>query len=242
MISALRFNGRSLPNKIGITSFTVSTPDMDFKTVNILERRGLIRTARKFGNRAIQFSIVLMGNSYQENLRLIRELCNWCYSPAPAQMFLPGMNSSYILCECEVYPPIDIAKTGNEFMITFRAHDPAFIDVAESRANVGSTFNISGSMPVFPTITCTASKTLSQPAWTLDSKTYIKLARTVYSGSVIVIDCEHDRVTIDGSSADEYVTVGSTTGWLLQPGAHYITGQNDASGIVTWHNANLWGA
>lgn len=237
---AMNFNGVDMPNGFGITSLTVSTPKVDTRTLDIPTRRGLIRAGGKFGNRTVQVTLVMESGTNTENIAKLGELYDWLQTDEPKPLYLPDITGAYLLAECDTYPPMDLNKPAEEFEIAFTCHQPEFISASESSAEVNSRFTIGGSLPVWPTIRQTITTAITDPMWTMDTGEIIKLSGEVGAGK-LVIDCEKEIATLDGSSVTDQVTLESELGLCLAPGVHQIIASSGAAGNIYWRNARLWG-
>lgn len=237
---ALNFNGVDLPSGFGITSLTVSTPDVDIRTLDIPARRGLIRAGGKFGNRTVQISLVMQNGTNIENIAKIGELYAWLQTDEPKPLYLPDMTGSYLLAECDTYPPLDLNNSAKAFDIAFTCHRPEFISATEYSAEVNSRFTIGGGLPIWPTIKQTIASTITDPMWTLSTGEIIQISGDVDVGE-LVIDCEKETATLDGVSITDQVTLESELGLCLTPANYQIVGSSGAAGMIYWHTAKLWG-
>lgn len=237
---ALNYNGVDLPSGFGITSLVVSTPKVDIRTLDIPTRRGLIRAGGKFGNRAVQITLVMESGTVAENVAKLGELYTWLQADEPKPLYLPDVTGAYLLAECDTYPPMDLNKPAEEFEIAFTCHRPEFISVTEYSAAMNSRFTIGGSLPTWLTIKQTITSGLTNPMWTLSTGEIIQLSGDVDAGE-LVIDCEKEIATLDGVSITDQVTLESELGLCLAPDSYQIIGSSGAGGTVYWRTAKLWG-
>lgn len=239
-MTPLKFNGNPLPSGVGITALTVSTPDIDFRTVDVPDKRGEIRAAKKMGKRVIQITLALLGDSVAENVNILRELNDWCYSYEPAPLYLPSCPNHYINAECDTFPPYDLAKLGGECQIAFSAHDPAFLKSQRSYASCnGSAFRVDTKLDVYPTIEQTITETITNAGWVIDTNKSITINGDIEAG-LLVIDCEKEAVTLDGVDITDQVTLASTLGFKLTRGQHTVITYNGAGGYIYWRDALLY--
>lgn len=236
-MNTIVFNGKPMPERVGITSFVVSTPTVSFRSIDIPMRRGQTRAGRKYGGRAIQAFVVLTGTGLEDNLDIVRELTEWLQTDEPAPLFLPDQPNAYIMAECDTFPPLDLGHMDTEVQIAWTCHNPDFVEVIERTAKVGREFVVGGTLEVFPTITWEISADVENPSWMLDDKPLLTLDGSLSAGR-LVIDCEREKVTLDGEDITQMATLESTIGITLAPGKHRLTGDG---GVVHWHNATLWG-
>lgn len=238
---ALTFNGSALPNDFDITYLVVSTPRVDFRTVDIPDRPGLIRAGRKYGNRTVQIGLAFnANNNVATTSQKLALLYAWLQSNGPAPLYIPGNSSSYLLAECDTFPPMNIAKPFDEFQIAFTCHRPEFFAATESHVAINNNVTIGGALPVWPEIRQTISSAITNPIWSFEDGSYIELQGEVDAGN-LVISCDTEKVTLDGVDITSMVTLASTLGISLAPGQHRFIGAAGAGGSMYWRNATLWG-
>ena len=76
-----------------------------------------------------------------------------------------------------------------------------------ARSETGTSFEVGGSWPTWPTFELVASAGPAVQVSCGDS--FVRMERTFSGGEVVRIDCEGEGVTIDGADARAYVTLAS---------------------------------
>ena len=236
----LYFNGEPIPDGVGVTGFTVTSPQVDFRTMDLPYRPGAVRVGKKY---AVQLGLVLLGSSYEDNRDILTRLTRWCASDQEERLFLPGDNRYYLMAECQVFPAPDLNHLDREFTVQFTAHQPQFFAVAEgsvttpdgSFGEFGTDFEVGGDFPAYPVLTAEVNGA-NDPEFRIDDK-FVIISGEV--SGLVVVDFEHETVTIDGETSNALVTIESDINITLSPGRHTLTAIGSAASL-TWHEAKLW--
>lgn len=192
----LNYNGNDLPGDIGVLGWSVSTPTLTPRVVDVPGVRGKIRTGGKLGNRAVTIRMVLLGDTTAACLEALDALNGWCHADEPKPLLLPGRADRYLLAECDGYAPPDLGGPDEEFEVSFICHCPDYIAVAEQSGQ--DLIRIGGTLSTPIRLEQTLPEALTDPVWTIDGATRtIRLSGGVDAG-LLVIDSERGAVTLDG--------------------------------------------
>lgn len=240
----LMFNGKPLPAKIGLEGWSVSTPKLTQRTVDVPDRRGVIYTGSKLGNRAISFSMALLADSGAEAVELQRQLCEWVLSDAPAPLVLPNREGQYILAQCDAFPAPDMGQWWETFDVNFICPAPDFIDAFPHRQALDSDLVVDGhwvmdfvtggslSAPVRLSVTLGAS--VSNLNFFIDD--HVIALRGTSEAGALVIDTETGAVTLEGVDVTYAATLASDLAFALAPGKHRLGWPQSAqlTGALEW--------
>lgn len=234
----LMFNGKPLPVGVRLLGYTLWSPEMELRTINIPDQRGLMRTGSKIGARSVRLDLVMEADNSWQASQIAAQLRAWCMGAGPGvgKLKLPRLPALYLEAECESYPAIDMARHWESFEATFRCFRPEFISEQENVAEVPADLQISGNVSTPVVMRYTLPSALENPVWTIDAHT-IALNGSVNPG-VIVIDTNEERakITNDGEDITSLVTLESDLAIMLEPGTHTFTAPAGISGTVTWRN------
>lgn len=230
----LNYNGNDLPGDVGVLGWTVSTPAVSPRVVDVPGVRGKIRTGGKLGSRAVTIRMVLLGDTTTARLEALDALNGWCYAEEPKPLFLPGRTDRYLLAECDGYAPPDLGGPDEEFEVSFICHCPDYIAVAEQSAQ--GLFSVGGTVSTPIRMEQTLSTALTDPVWTIDGAARtIRLSGEVDAG-LLVIDSEKGAVTLDGVDISDQATLDSDLHFFLEPGSHAVTAPTGVTANIYWRN------
>lgn len=236
----LMYNGQLPPFGANLTGYQVSTPQVNKTVIDPPGVRGLIRTGKKYANRAITLHFVLNYENMAHAAMLFQDLCSWCASDEPAPLILPGMEDRYILAECTNFPIPDWSKREQEFDVTFDASSPDFQAYRESSKTITAEsprFRIGGNLPVAITIIAELDDDQTDIVFKVDDYV-IELAGQIPDG-IITIKTGTLAQVMDGTrDVTALVTLESDIDFTLSPGLHTLTLPDAIStATVTWRNA-----
>lgn len=235
------FNGKPLPQGVGLTGFVVSNPQTQIRTVNPLGMRGMVRTGKKFGNRVITLHAALIYETHEHAVQIWRDFLDWCYSDEPGRLILPGDEDRYILAECDQFPIPDFSKPFDMFDFAFNAQDPAFYSLLPSQASPtsGGSFRIGGGLDVPVTISGIISSDQTGLEITVDGYT-IELDGSIDAGRLTVQTGTLAAVSVGDEDVTDLLTLASDIDFTLGPGAHTILYPQAISGVtISWRDAVL---
>ena len=233
----LMFNNKPLPAGVQMVSYTLWSPEMELRTIDIPAQRGLMRTGSKIGARSVRLDLVIESNSKWETTAIAEKLRAWCMSDGVAKLKLPSIPAYYLLAECEQYPPPDMSKPWEQFECSFKCFRPEFISETEYSQEVPSAaLHIGGNVTTPLEMQFTAASDLTDPEWTIDDHV-IALTGTVTAG-VIRIDTseEHAKITNNGDDITSQATLESDLAIMLAPGTHTVTAPTGLTGTAKWRN------
>lgn len=232
------FNGKPFPDKVGMISWTAESPEVKFRTLDLPQRRGMIRAGRKYGERIVRMKLKLWGDSIEENTMLLQLLTEWCMSDGAARLYLPTVPDRYLMAECSKFPAAEVSVLGNDFEVEFTCHQPEWKNTFERTATPGQAFSVLGTLPVpFKIEGRLSAPQLSNAEFKLDGETFLKLDGVFYGGELL-IDTERNVVMLDSRDISGRATIESDLDKLLSPGVHTISLPGSTSGIaIRWHDA-----
>ena len=228
------FNGKPLPNGVHLTEFNISTPQVQRRTIDIPDVRGLIRTGGKLGNRAVTLTYVMLADSITERMELWGRLVEWCKSDGPAPLILPGMGDRFLTAECQTFPN-DVIGQWDEEDIVFQCDVPEFQSVREKHATLQGGTN---TVRIGGNLTTPVTLTLTVPA--LSSPTFMIGGHAIEFGDLeagrMIIDTERATVTLDGDDIAMNASLGSDLRIFLDPGANTVILPAGVTGTIAWRD------
>ena len=233
----LTFNGKPLPSGVRLLGYTIWSPEIDLRTIDIPSQRGVMRTGSKIGPRSVRVELVIEANNTWEAASIAANLRAWCLSDGAAKLKLPRLSSLYLLAECETYPAPDMAKPWEAVEVSFKCFRPEFLSETEFSAEAPASIVIGGNVSTPLEMTFTLAAETTNPTWTVDDYT-IALSGTVSAGTVhIYTDPEKAKVTNGlGEDLTNLVTLESDLAIMLDPGSHTITAPTGVTGTAKWRN------
>ena len=234
------FNGKPFPDKVGMISWSAESPEVKFRTLDLPQRRGMIRAGRKYGERIVRMKLKLWGGSIEENTMILQQLTEWCMSDGAAPLYLPTVPDRYLMAECQKFPEAEISVLDNDFEIEFMCHRPEWKSPFTRTATPGQAFSVLGTLPVpFIIEGAFSALQLSDAEFQLDGETFLKLdGGASQSGGELLIDTEQAAVMLDSNDISGWASIESDLDQLLSPGVHTISIPGDTSGIaIRWHDA-----
>lgn len=232
----LMYNGRPLPVGVKMIGYTLWSPAMELRTIDIPTQRGVLRTGSKIGARSVRFDFVIEAENTWQATVIAQELRKWCMSEGAGKLKIPRLPGVYLEAECETFPAPQMDKPWEPFEASFYCFRPEFISEQELTANVPGPLQIGGTVSTPVLLEFASPSQLVNPVWTIDAHT-IALNGTISPG-LIEIDTSEDRakVTVDGEDLTGLVTLESDLAIMLDPGAHTVTGPAGLSGSCRWRN------
>ena len=230
----LTFNGRALPAGVKMLGYTLWSPEVDLRTIDIPEQRGLMRTGSKIGSRVIRFDLVMEANNTWQATEIARKLRAWCMGVG--RLKLPRMTGLYLEAECETFPAPDMSKHWEPFECSFRCFRPEFISEQELSEAAPGTVYIGGNLSTPVLMTFTLASDTENPVWGVDDH-QIAINGTLTAGTVVIdTDEEHAKIISDGDDVTGLATLESDLALMLEPGEHTITAPTGVTGTCAWHN------
>lgn len=237
----MNFNGKNLPDGVSVLGWTVYSPSVEIRTVDIPGRRGMTRTGGKLGARAVSVRMVIDHNITDKRVTILDGLNAWLYSDGPAPLYLTGRADEYLMAECDKYADPNMEAYGEEFEISFICHQPEFIsaDLYEATYASSNTMRVRGMLPTPIMIKQTFATKQTDPSWTLNRRVIVALDGEVLPGE-IVIDTEAGTVTLDGEDITSQASLDSELWLQLAPGS-YSWAPSDTTGNprISWRERKL---
>lgn len=240
----LLFNGQPLPAKVGLLGWSIASPKVTQRTIDVPDRRGLIYAGSKLGSRGISFHFALLAENGAEAVELHKQLCEWALSENPAPLVLPTRESQYIMAQCDDFPAPDMEEWWRPFDVGFICASPEFIDIFPHSHALDSDLSVGGfwTLPIVTggrlstpvKFSITLNETVSGLDLWLDD-TRMHLDGSIAAGA-LAIDTEAGAVTLDGADITYLATLDSDLTFNVEPGAHTVrwpTGV-DMSGTIEW--------
>ena len=230
----LNYNGNDLPAGIGVLGWSVASPTVSPRVMDVPGVRGKIRTGGKLGSRSVTIRMVLPGDTAAARIAALDALNGWCHAEAPKPLYLPGRADRYLLAECDGYAQPDPGASGEEFEVSFLCHCPDYIAASEQSAQ--GLFSVGGTVSTPIRMEQTLSSALTDPVWTIDGAARtIRLSGEVDAG-LLVIDSEKGAVTLDGVDISDQATLDSDLHFFLEPGSHAVTAPTGVTANIYWRN------
>lgn len=232
----LMFNGKPLPMGVKMVGYTLWSPDVQLRTLDIPSQRGVLRTGSKIGSRSLRLELVIESNNTWQTTAIAENLRKWCLSDGAAKLKLPNLSSVYLLAECERYPAPDMAKPWEPFEVTFMCFRPEFISETVYSEDAPGDIMVGGTVSTPVRIVTTLAAEATDPTWTIDDYT-IAVSGTVSAG-VVVIDTadEAAKITNDGVDITNLITLESDLAIMLEPGTHTVGFPEGLTGTCSWQN------
>ena len=111
----IMFNGRPLPVGVKLICYTLCSPEMELRSINVPGQRGLLRTGSKIGARSVRLDLVMEANNSWQASQIAAQLRAWCMGDGLGKLKLPRLPALYLEAECETYPAIDMSKHWEPF-------------------------------------------------------------------------------------------------------------------------------
>lgn len=214
-----------LTNKIKLSVL----PDLDFDTVKIAGRNGVIPFTSQLGAREFEVGVTIMGSSQADIRSKCRLIAKWLFTPTDRLLsFSDEPSISYYV---RVKGALDLTELANmgSTTIKFFASDP--YGYGATKNNSGASPNIiinnAGTAPTYPTFIVTPSVSVSVISLTNNvTGKYLYIAGSgspFTAGKAITIDMNRNYVkdNTTQNSLMAYVTV-DTDFWALQVGNNSI--------------------
>lgn len=228
------FNGKSLPEGIGVLGWTVSSPAVTLRSLELPGVRGRVRAGSGMGTRTVNVRVLLLGNGLAENIALLDALNAWCFSDGPAPLFLPGRTDRYLLAECTGHAHPEMAGADAEAELSFTCLVPEYFS-AQERSCVSDGFaDMGGSLSAPVRMECLVETKLQSPVWMIDAGVHLIHLRGSVLPGYISIDTERGVVTLDGVDISDQLTLDSDPAFMLSPGSHSFMFPVGVSGTVYW--------
>jgi predicted phage tail component-like protein len=161
-----------------------------------------------------------------------RTLRAWLLSTDGAELVVPGepeLTWHEVLC-VGVSDWTSLFAEGSA-VVTFECLDPiAYGDASSSDAE---SFEVGGTWPTWPSITMTAEASNTVQVTDSASGAYILVESAFAGGERVVVSCESQTVTIDGTDASKEVALGSDF-FALQPGTCELAFSGCSGHTVSW--------
>ena len=232
----IMFNGRPLPAGVKLIGYTLWSPEMELRSINVPGQRGLLRTGSKIGARSVRLDLVMEANNSWQASQIAAQLRAWCMGDGLGKLKLPRLPALYLEAECETYPAIDMSKHWEPFEASFRCFRPEFISEQENVAQIPSALQVGGNVSTPVLLQFVSTSELTNPVWTIDAHT-IAVNGTVSPGTIIIdTNEERAKITNDGEDITGLVTLESDLAIMLEPGTHTFTAPAGLTGTVAWRN------
>lgn len=233
----LTFNGKTLPAGVKLIGYTLWSPEVELRTLDVPSQRGVLRTGGKIGARSLRLDLCIEANGAYEATMIAERMRIWCLSDGPAKLKIPRRDDVYLEAEVENFPAPEMDKYWEPFEMSFRCFRPEFVAERLSMDSAPGTITIGGTLSTYIGLNLTTvGSDLLDPEWTIDGH-LIKLEGSVPAG-VLYIDTDPVRasVTLDGDDITNMVTLESDLALMLEPGEHTITTPNNMSTFITWRD------
>lgn len=209
-------------------------PEIEYTTAKVPQMPGLISVDKTHNSRTISLTFQLNGKTPAENMALMALLASWAESAYEEQLILDERPDVYYLATLTETDETDLAEMWPEVTLTFTCPYPYALSVAVKSAQVGAALTYGGDIPAWPTITFQPAAATVNPQWSNGAQ-IITLDYTVPAGHIVIIDNAKHKITDNGESAMQHLSLLSD--WIpLNKGQNIITGPG---GLVEWREVRL---
>jgi predicted phage tail component-like protein len=232
------YHGDAIPAGVSVLGWTVYSPEVQIRTVNVPARRGATRTGGKIGGRSVVVRMVLDDSATSKRIGIIDELNNWLYTDGPQPLYLPGRESEYLLAQCDGFAAPDMEAYGTEFEVSFYCPEPEYISaqqVISDYATESGNFTVGGTLPTPVQIRQTFASAMTDPTWVLNRRVIVALAGQIPAGDIL-IDTAKGTITLDDVDITPQATIDSDLWMQLAPGSYSWTPPSTGGAPnISWH-------
>lgn len=211
-------------------------PKIENETAIIPKRPGVLSVDKMHRERLIHVSFELLGHSAQKNADIAESIAIWAETTGDERLILDEKPDRFYLAKLYESGEVDYAAEYPVFDLTFICSNPYAYSVKEHSEKVGETIAYYGTVATWPCIRFTPETDVRAPTWS-DGTHRISFDSdyTALAGHEVFIDCANRRVTDNGESIMQHLSIESD--WLkLERFTNKIFG---SGGRVEWREAYL---
>lgn len=233
----LTLDKKPLPAGVKLIGYTLWSPEVQFRTLDIPTQRGTLVTGHKLGSRSVRLDVCIEANSSWEATQIAERLREWCLTDRQKRLKLPRRDDIYLAVECENFPAPQMDKYWEPFEISFRCFEPEFKSDQYYTADVPGAFTIGGNVSTPIIVNFSGLPALTDPVFGVDDYTIAINGET--AAGRIYINTNPTEARITNNSIEDItalLTLESDIAFMLEPGEHTFTCPAGVTGSVRWQN------
>lgn len=214
-------------------------PSVNVKTLDLPSRHGGLDLGRVYGMREIEVEIGLKSDSYSNMRNKVRQIAKWLNSETLQPLiFSDEPNIKYmarVSGDTNLEPLFNYEETTLKFLVPF----PFGEDVNATTVSLasGTPINYTGTQETYPTFNVTT--TVARSDFEISNGTdKVKIVTSLPIGSAVVIDCSTGKVTLNGSTIQQTITIDSDF-FALKEGSNTLTFSTGATVNVVYRRVWL---
>jgi predicted phage tail component-like protein len=210
-------------------------PPIEARTLDLPLVHGGIDYGRRYGMREIEVQVSIKSNSYTNLRTKIRQIAKWLNSENLERLSFSDEPDKYYMARVVDSTVLDDLYLYEETTLKFLCPSPFAFSLTEATGSLtkGGTLQhtMLGTIDTYPvfTITFTAATSSYTISSTVGTQSYlIELKDNFIIGDVVKVDCGTGKITVNGSTRQNILTLDSDL-IVLKEGVNYIWSGNQAN-------------
>lgn len=209
-------------------------PSVNVKTLDLPSMHGGLDLGRTYGMREIEVEIGIKSDSYANMRSKVRQIAKWLNSETLQPLIFSDEPNVQYMARLSGDTNLEPLYNYEETTLKFLVPTPFGEDVTNTTTTLtsGTPINYTGTHETYPTFNITT--TVARSDFEISNGTNkVKIVTSLPIGSSVVINCKTGKVTLNGSTIQQTITLDSDF-FALKEGSNTLTFSTGATVNVVY--------